>query len=411
MDRGTWNKRVRYQGGPNRSQPSSSTTRPLVNTAGPSRPSSHTTPGSSTATAPPQRRVPPASARPFVPKDRPRQWASSIRSEAGSAASSSNSDTLIPKQAPLSKAAQIRKFLESRGIIIENTRKSLGEGSFSKVYKAVRNRTSEMGDVKTPVAVKIIDRANLAENMREHFLPRELEIIRAVRHSNICRLHFIMSMTDKNTDKIFIISDLYGGGDLLDYIMAKGKFSEPRCRKLFKDITRAVAYLHKNGIAHRDLKGENVLLRFNEKEKPDKAVITDFGFARRVDPQTRSSTFCGSTAYVPPEILENTPYHPFISDCWSLGVILYIMICAFMPYDTKDTRKMIKCQRGKMNFYHMQGQIMPVIENLICRLMNPDINTRITAEKALESPWLNGVRPPRAKRPRIENATNNIQIG
>jgi len=86
-------------------------------------------------------------------------------------------------------------------------------------------------------------------------------------------------MTDKNTDKIFIVSgkllavfdnwtirlDLYGGGDLLDYIMAKGKFSEPRCRKLFKDITKAVAYLHKNGIAHRDLKGENVLLRFNEK--------------------------------------------------------------------------------------------------------------------------------------------------
>jgi serine/threonine protein kinase len=62
-----------------------------------------------------------------------------------------------------------------------------------------------------------------------------------------------------------LYSDLYGGGDLLDYIMAKGKFSEPRCRKLFKDITRAVAYLHKNGIAHRDLKGENVLLRFNEK--------------------------------------------------------------------------------------------------------------------------------------------------
>lgn len=100
-------------------------------------------------------------------------------------------------------------------------------------------------------------------------------------------------------------------------------------------------------------------------EKPDKAVITDFGFARRVDPDSRSTTFCGSTAYVPPEILENTPYQPFISDCWSLGVILYIMICAFMPYDTKDTRKMIKSQRGKMNFYHMQGQILPVIENLI----------------------------------------------
>ena len=79
----------------------------------------------------------------------------------------------------------------------------------------------------------------------------------------------------------------------------------------------------------------------------------------------KSTTFCGSTAYVSPEILENLPYEPLVSDCWSMGVILYIMLCAFMPYDTQNVRKMIMQQKQSVDFYHMKGELSSTVESLI----------------------------------------------
>ena len=110
---------------------------------------------------------------------------------------------------------------------------------------------------------------------------------------------------------------------------------------------------------------EQFLINLFQK-KPEKAYLTDFGFARKMNSNfERSSTFCGSTAYVSPEILENFPYLPLKSDCWSMGVILYIMLCAFMPYDTQNVRKMISQQKQSVEFYHMKGKLARTVEALI----------------------------------------------
>lgn len=288
----------------------------------------------------------------------------------------------------------IREYLRRNGIGLEDNdlNKTLGEGSFSRVVRGSRRIRSGRGDgVSRPasVAVKIIDRKALATNMREKFLPRELEIIKCIQHPNIIKLHFILKFEQQQMDRIFIITDLADGGDLLDYIMEQGKLRESRSRRLFRDISKAVLHLHQRKISHRDLKGENILLKMNAKGKPERAYLTDFGFARRVESsRQKSSTFCGSTAYVSPEILENVPYEPMVSDCWSLGVILYIMLCAFMPYDTQNVRRMTQQQKQSVNFYHMADCLSPPVEQLIRSLMNPDVSRRLTAADIARSPWM-----------------------
>jgi len=200
-----------------------------------------------------------------------------------------------------------KEFLGENGYTISLSKDKdevLGLGTFSQVYRGKRIKKNSK-----KCAIKVIDRAKLAANMKNKFLPRELSILGQIRHSNIIRLHDILKYDKHLIDKVFIITDLAEGGDLLDYIMSFKRIRENRAKKLFSDLAKAVNYLHSKSISHRDLKGENVLLKMGPSGKPEKVLLTDFGFARKMETfEERSSTFCGSTAYVPPEILENNPY-------------------------------------------------------------------------------------------------------
>jgi serine kinase len=282
----------------------------------------------------------------------------------------------------------IQKFLRENGYSLDlprgNSDDALGFGTFSKVYRGKRIKKN-----CKKCAIKVIDRAKLAANMKNKFLPRELSVLEEIKHSNIIRLHDILKYDKHQIDKVFIITDLAEGGDLLDYIMSYKRIRESRAKKLFSDLARAVSYLHSKSISHRDIKGENILLKVGSTGKPEKVLLTDFGFARKMETESeRSLTYCGSTAYVPPEILENNPYRPMRADCWSMGVILYIMLCAFMPFDTNDVRHMIKRQKSELEFYHMSNKLSTEAEALICGLMNPDTELRLSALAVLESSWI-----------------------
>lgn len=266
-------------------------------------------------------------------------------------------------------------YMKRRGYVFG---RALGEGSYAKV------RVTETPDHQT-MACKIICKKKAPKDFVNKFLPRELEVLRRINHDNIVVSADIMEFPTK----VFIIMEMAENGDLLDYVKKNGNRPDTEAKRLFGDIARGMDYLHGLEIVHRDLKCENLLLFKNNKVK-----IADFGFGRScVDDQGRkilSETYCGSAAYAAPEILKGTKYNPKAYDMWSVGVILFIIICGSMPFDDSDVRKMLKVQLK--NDVHFPSRVKDLIEEdckkLIRQLLEVDVIKRLTIEQARNSSWL-----------------------
>lgn len=206
----------------------------------------------------------------------------------------------------------VSDLLRMMGITIEG---KLGEGTYAKVRSAFNNRQGKR------VALKIVSRARLNSRFQRKFLPRELSILKSIKHANIIELYQVI----EKKDTIIMVMELARHGDLLEYIQKKKALPSNEARTIFSHILNAVEYLHLNGFFHRDLKCENVLLDW----APTGIVakITDFGFARDwCEAYRLCRTYCGSAAYASPEILQGIPYDPHGTDIWSIGVILFIMV-------------------------------------------------------------------------------------
>ncbi|KAK3736047.1 hypothetical protein QZH41_012219 [Actinostola sp. cb2023] len=200
----------------------------------------------------------------------------------------------------------------------------LGEGAYAIVREAYSNRHGSLLKsecdrynklqrwthaeiMRLPailnVAVKIIDKEKLSDRTLHKFLKREVEALRKVDHKNvICLLEVIESER-----RFYIIMELAQNGDLLKLLQERGRLPESEAKRVFCKVVKGILHCHKKGIAHRDLKLENILL--SRKNEP---IISDFGFARSVSSgntetcqsRARSCTFCGSYAYAAPEILQ-----------------------------------------------------------------------------------------------------------
>nr|KAG5712350.1 hypothetical protein BaRGS_023929 [Batillaria attramentaria] len=174
-----------------------------------------------------------------------------------------------------------------------------------------------------------------------------------------------------------------GHGDLLEYIKLRGAVPEDRTRHMFRQLVQAIAYLHSNNIAHRDLKCENLLLDYQNNIK-----VSDFGFSRYFEESTLSKTFCGSAAYAAPEILQGIPYYVPLHDIWAAGVILYIMVCASMPYDDSNIKKMIKDQLERKVGFSRSRVVSPEAKDLIRKILEVNTHKRFTIPQILGHPWM-----------------------
>ncbi|NXV45515.1 TSSK1 kinase, partial [Uria aalge] len=214
--------------------------------------------------------------------------------------------------------------------------KTLGEGSYGKVKSAYCDR------LKCNVAIKIINKKETPRDCLERFLPREIEALKRLHHPSIIKTYEIF---ESSAGKVYIVMELGEKGDLLDYIKTTGAMKEDIARIKFKQLASAIKHCHDLDIAHRDLKCENILLDENLNIK-----LSDFGFSKSLSRDENgktilSKTFCGSAAYAAPEVLQGIPCDPRISDIWSLGVILYTMVYALMPFDDSNVRNMISMQK------------------------------------------------------------------
>lgn len=262
----------------------------------------------------------------------------------------------------------------------------LGKGSFAVVKKAVHLPTGR------ELAVKIVDHNLATKEFLEKFLSRELNIIGGLKHQHIIDVEKIVRIGAYTC----VIMEQAKRGDLLEYILSRNSLPEDETRGIFQDVVVGVQYLHGNNIAHRDLKCENILL-----DEHGRAKLSDFGFARYVtDPTTNrrvlSSTYCGSAAYVAPEVLRGTPYNPMLSDAWSLGVVLFIAVTGLMPFDDSDLPRMLHVQIKKRWGFpsSKKDQLSSMLQQLVRRMLEPDSMARITLSQILTSEWVTSGPPP-----------------
>ena len=171
----------------------------------------------------------------------------------------------------------------------------------------------------------------MAQSQREP-VKDEANILLNVHHPNIIGVKEIFE-----TRRYFYIAmELVRGGELFDRIVEKQHFDEPTTRLVMKQLLEAVAYLHARGIAHRDIKPENILLA-----EPGTFVVklSDFGLSRVFDDSSFMKTMCGTPAYVAPEVLMSagTGGYTDAVDMWSLGVIMYVMLSGFHPFNLENS--------------------------------------------------------------------------
>ncbi|XP_045212517.1 testis-specific serine/threonine-protein kinase 3-like [Mercenaria mercenaria] len=254
----------------------------------------------------------------------------------------------------------------------------LGEGTYSKV------RTVERVADRKMCAVKIIDRQKARKDYLAKFLPRELEIIKRLKHKNVIQTFLCI----ETKEFIFQIMQYAEKGDVLQLIHSHGFIHELKAKTIFHDVANGLKYLHSLNIAHRDLKCENILIFKN-----NVAAVTDFGFARAFDIDSSDMmcrTFCGSTAYASPELLRGIPYDPKGNDIWGMGVILFTMLCGSMPFNDTNVTRLVQQQLSRDIKFppRVNSRVSEVCKKFVFDILDPGITKRPTIDTLISSDWL-----------------------
>lgn len=248
--------------------------------------------------------------------------------------------------------------------------RTLGSGSFSKVKLGVDDQGKQY-------AVKIIDKEQLVREHMEEQLKREISVMKMLNHPHIVRLYDVL----QTSNHIYLVLELVTGGELFDRILSAKKFDEDTARRFFQQIVMALHFCHKHGVCHRDLKPENLLV-----DDKDNIKITDFGLANIQKPVDRMlMTVCGTPNYVAPEVLKETGYNGIIADVWSAGVILFVMMAGYLPFDDPQLDELFKkIQRGD---FKMCKTFSDGAKDLISKTMLVDPARRLTLDGVMRHPW------------------------
>jgi calcium/calmodulin-dependent protein kinase I len=253
----------------------------------------------------------------------------------------------------------------------------LGRGAFSVVRKT-RHRKSGR-----EFAVKILDRASMDSDHVAALLS-EVSTQRVMRHPNIVRL---VAFFDNDPDMFYLVTELCTGGELFHRIVAQERFSERQAAGIVLTMLDAIAYFHRLGVVHRDIKPENILLQDDRPDAPIK--IADFGFSKQPGKEESLRSLCGSPNYLAPEIILNKPYGQAV-DMWSLGVVTYILLAGYMPFEHENREELFKrIVECKYSFPDREWSgISADAKDFIQKLLVVDPAKRLSAVQALSHPWI-----------------------
>ena len=245
-------------------------------------------------------------------------------------------------------------------------KRTIGEGTFSKVKLGINKITNEK------VAIKILEKSKIVEKDDLDRILREMKIITELNHQNVIKVH---EMCESN-EYFLIIMEYCEGGELFNYIVENQRLSEEETAYFFYQLINGIEYIHSKGIVHRDLKPENLLLDENKVLK-----IIDFGLSNFYN-GTYLSTPCGSPCYASPEMVSGKSYNGFYIDVWSTGIILFAMMCGYLPFEDPDNDILFKkILAGRL---HYPSHLSPLAKDIMKRILVKDPEKRIKIEEIKE---------------------------
>lgn len=287
-----------------------------------------------------------------------------------------------------------------------NYRRKIGEGGFGAIYEATSKKSNKK------YAVKVITLKNIPDNFLES-LNREILIAESLNHPNIVKVRH----TFRDNTHVYIVMDLYEGGDIYDFMDDYEYLNECMAFVIFGQLVEAVGYLHANNIVHRDIKVENMVF---DNKKHMHVALTDFGFAVVRDPNgPLLDNFPGSVYYAAPELFLGNPYTGYAADVWAMGVCLYLLLTGDYPADTTSTQTYSnEILNGTIM---LPTSLSPAAQDLLTRMLQKNEAARATVEDIRYHPWMNYWREhistkkcpasPRSGGRRSNNQPNSGSIG
>ena len=271
-----------------------------------------------------------------------------------------------------------------------NISKTIGEGTFGKVKLGIHKMTNEK------VAIKILEKNRIVDVADIERVSREIHILKLIRHPNIIQLYEVRPRQIIETPaKLYLIMEYASSGELFDYIVSQTRIKELEACKFFQQLIAGIEYIHKLNVVHRDLKPENLLLDHNHDIK-----IVDFGLSNTYNSNEMLKTACGSPCYAAPEMIAGKEYTAFKVDIWSSGIILFAMICGYLPFEDPKTRKLYKkILKGN---YTTPNYISENAKDLIRGILKTDPDTRFTIEDIKQHAWFNQIK---------QEISNGILVG
>lgn len=247
----------------------------------------------------------------------------------------------------------------------------LGKGAFGKVNLGLHVLTGRL------VAIKSFNKQKIDLEKLKRKISFETNTLKSLYHVNVIKI-----FETYETDKFYMIAMEYiSCGDLLSYVRKRSKLTEPIAKFIFKQIIKGLIFIHSKGIAHRDIKLDNILIDINSNIK-----LCDFGIAKKIKKGELMTDQCGTPAYIAPEVFKGNGYEGNISDMWSAGVVLYAMLAGVVPFKASklpELQKMII----KGTYNKIKG-ISEEADDLISKLLDPYPNTRYTEEEVLNHSWM-----------------------
>jgi len=267
----------------------------------------------------------------------------------------------------------------------------LGQGSSAMVYEAKHKKTGR------DVAIKVIKKDDDMND--DESMATELEILKVVHHRYILNCHEIF----ETPQCIWVVMELIRGGELLEVLSEGGVYEEADAARAMKQAFLAISYLHSQGVVHRDLKLQNMLL--TEKERTSDLKVGDFGLSAQIQRGALEwgdkeavkayhglSEKWGTPHYFAPEMLWKA-YGPQV-DMWALGVVLFQLLCGKYPFYARNNKELF--HQIERSPEHLRRQfdcaewdgVSDLAKDLVKKLLNPDAKKRLSADEALAHEWI-----------------------